>query len=168
MSIGSIVIIVLLLWYVIKKRNEFNTLHKAVKTQGSNIHVAMAKRKENLHHAMNTASIACGAEVKGLATLTAKDQLNQLTFLGQRYPTLSSSSSYIGVLKEVRELTDEIAATRTLLNSNINAYNEAISTFPGLLIAKILGYKPEKLINDDAYEQVLTVDSSDFDYSQFR
>ena len=90
MKFVIIVIVVILLIYIISKRNSFNELRRSIKHQESSIGIQIEKRSRCLHDAMNIAKLACSHEVGGMERLTARDQLNQLAYLGEKYPSLSS------------------------------------------------------------------------------
>lgn len=163
----KIVIAVILVIYVIAKRNEFETLRRNVKHQASNIGIYIEKRSACLNDALNIAKISYSHEVEGIEKLTAGDQLNQLAFLGQKYPGLQSVGGYSTILQNAFALNQDIAATRTMTNGNINEYNSAIHAFPGLLIAKIFGYKDEKLIDEENIEKNKTLTKAEVDFSKF-
>ncbi len=160
-------IIIVILIYVITKRNQFNKLRRAVKEEGANIGIQISKRTACLNDALNIAKLSHSHEVDGIERLTAKDQLNQLSYLGQKYPTLNAVSGYGTILNKALVLNEDIAACRELLNSNIRIYNDTISTFPDLIVAAILGYKQEKFVDEDNIEENKQLDKSDIDFSKF-
>ena len=163
--IGIVIIVILL--YVITKRNQFNRLQRAVTEEGSNIGIQISTRTACLNDALNIAKLGHSHEVEGIEKLTAKDQLNQLSYLGQKYPTLNAVSGYGTILNKALVLDEDIAASRELLNGNIRIYNDAISAFPGLIVAAILGYKREKFVDEDNIEENKRLDKSDVDFSKF-
>lgn len=163
----KIAIVVILLLYVISKRNDFEKLRRNVKHQGSNIGIYIEKRSACLNDAMNIAKVSYSHEIEGIEKLTAGDQLNQLAFLGQKYPSLQSVGGYSEILSNAFRLNEDIAAARAMTNGNINEYNNAIHSFPGLLIAKIFGYSDEKLIDEENIEKNKTLTKAEVDFSKF-
>lgn len=167
MEIIWIVIAVVVVWYLISKRNHFNELRRAVRQQGADIGIQIAKRSATLNDALNIAKLSYSHEVEGIERLTAGDQLNQLSFLGQKYPALQFTGGYEQTLKKAMDLNADITAAQSLLNGNIRIYNDEITTFPGLLVAKLFGYKQEKFIDEDNIEENKKLDKSAVDFSRF-
>lgn len=142
------VVIIILAW-MIKKRNLFKTLSEDIKRAGSEISVYQQKREDSLNDALSIAKISYHKEVEGVERMTAKDKLDQLQYLGEKFPKLGATESYKLAVENAFALNDEITACRTTLNGNITEYNKVISSFPGLIVAKLLGYKEEKLIDEE-------------------
>lgn len=167
MNIVGIIVLIILLCYVISKRNQFNKLRRAVKQQGSDIGIQISKRTACLNDALSIAKISYEKEVAGIDALTPAGQMEKLRYLGETYPELMSIQGYQAALMQSFELNKDIAATRELLNGNIREYNDAISEFPGLIIAAIFRYKKEKFIDEDNIEENKKIDKSDVDFSKF-
>ena len=90
-----------------------------------------------------------------------------MAFLGQKYPSLQTTGNYGEIIATAIRLNNDISATRVLVNGNINAYNDAISMFPGLLIAKLFRYKPETLIDEENIAENKKLKKESVDFSQF-
>ena len=163
----KILIIVSVIAYIISKRNEFEKLRQEIQHAESDISVCKSKRKECVTDAMKIAKISYRQEVEGLERLTARDQLDQLAFLGEKYPELQTMGGYRDIMNEAIRLDREIAAYRELLNGNINAYNQSIASFPGLIIAKIFKYTREEFIDEENYGKNRKLEQSEVDFSQF-
>lgn len=161
------VIVVIVLLYVIKKRNAFEKLRRSVKHASSDIGIYIDKRSSCLNDAMRIAKVSYSHEVAGIEKLTAKDQLDQLAFLGEKYPTLQSIGGYSTIISDAMALNADIAASRGLVNGNIQEYNDAITAFPGLIVAFIFGYKKEKFIDEDNIESNKRLEKTDVDFSAF-
>ena len=65
------------------------------------------------------------------------------------------------------ELDEDLAAARQLLNGDIRTYNDAITSFPGLLIAKIFGYKEERFIDEENIESNKKLRKREIDFSEY-
>lgn len=167
MKIIIAIIAIIVVGYVISARNNFESLRQAVKTEASNIGIYLEKRSKYLKDAMNIAGISHKNEVSGIARLTENDQFEQLRYLGQKYPDLMATAGYDKILGQAALLQDDIAASRVLLNSNINEYNSAVTSFPGLIIAKLFGYKQEKLVDEENINRNMTLDREEVDFSMF-
>lgn len=162
-----IIIIVVLVGWIISKRNEFEKMREMIKTKKGDIKIQEKKRFEAIDHAMKVAKKAYANEVEGIERLTAGDQLEQLQFLMEKYPSLASIGNYTEAVHSSFGLSADIAAARKLVNGNIQAYNIAIGEFPGLLVARMFGYKKEKLIDEDRLEEVMHLGQVDLDFSQY-
>ena len=106
-------------------------------------------------------------EVEGIAKLTQNEQLNQLAHLGQKYPELGNSPIYSQMVKQAMVLNDDIAAARVLMNSNITAYNDAITAFPAMIVAGLFGYKQETFVDEENIDNNKKLKKTDVDFSQF-
>ena len=169
--IALILIAVILLWKLIsitvKKRNEFETLRQSVKTGLSNISIQEEELNRALGNALNIAKLNHKTEIDKIAQLTIIEQLNQLRFLGERFPDLANSGSYLMAQENSYHLSENIRASKELLNGNIDRYNKAISAFPANILAGIFGYKQEKRIDEERMEQNRAVSHDKIDFSQF-
>jgi len=60
----------------------------------------------------------------------------------ENYPDLKANQQYLQLQDELTKTEDEIASARRIYNENVSIYNTKVSTFPTLLVAAILRYKP--------------------------
>lgn len=160
-------VIILILAYLVSKRNRFQALKNEVDAQKSNISNYIEQRTKYLNDALNVAKISYSHEVEGMEKLTANEKFEQLRALGERYPQLQNTASYQETISRLPMLERDIAASKTLLNGNIREYNEAISMFPALIVAKIFGYKRETFIDEENMESNKVTDRSEVDFSKF-
>jgi len=58
-----------------------------------------------------------------------------------QYPQLQSMQQFQMLFNEIRVSIDKVAYARQFLNDAINDYNTYILSFPGIIIAKLLGKK---------------------------
>ena len=159
--------IVSVLGWVIKTRNSFEKLRNAVDEESSNISVFVEKYNETISDAMNIANISHRNEVAGMQSISGQDKLDQLAYLGQRYPELGCSPIYQQIVKQGLILREDISASKVLLNSNISAYTEAINDFPGNIVAGIFGYKKEVYIDHENLMENRKVSKKTVDFAQF-
>lgn len=162
-----IVVVIWFLGYMIKKRNEFNKLRRTVTQASSDIGIQISKRSACLNDALSIAKKNYEHEVAGIDKLSNSEQLKQLQYLGQRYPGLQSTEGYNRIIGEAVELDKDIAAQRTIVNGNIREYNDAITNFPGLIIAAILRYKTVQFIDEENIEENKKLDKTEVDFSKF-
>ena len=161
------VVAIILLASMIKTRNRFEVLRRAVKAEGANIGIYIEKRADCLRDAMNIVKTNYKFEVEGIAKLTQNEQINQLAHLGQKYPELGNSPIYSQMVKQAMVLNDDIAAARVLMNSNITAYNDAITAFPAMIVAGLFGYKQETFVDEGNINENKKLKKTDVDFSQF-
>ena len=166
MLIG-IIITIILLSYIITKRNEMNQLKRSIDHATSNISIQKEKRSACINDAMRILKVGHEHEIAGLEKLTAGEQLNQLQFLAEKYPDIKSISGYKEAAAQAQELNKDISASKEIVNGNIRHYNDVITEFPGLLVALLLGYKKVKFIDEDNMARNLNVEIKDVDFSQF-
>ncbi len=161
------IVVIVVLSYIISKRNTFDQLRRAIKAEISNIGIYKAKRDDCLYDLMSIAKTSHDREVSGIEKLTAKDQLSQLAYLGEKYPSLQSSAAFSEQMRQASIIQADIASCRTLLNGNIQIYNDAISKFPALIIAGIFGFKEEKFIDEDNAEDNKRLNRREINFSDF-
>ena len=167
MGILFIVFVIWFLSYMIKKRNEFNKLRRMVTQASSNIGIEISQRSACLNDALSIAKKNYEHEVSGIDKLSNAEQLKQLQYLGDKYPTLRATEGYNRIIGEAIELDKNIAAQRTIVNGNIREYNDAITAFPALIIAFILRYKTIKFIDEENIEENRKLDKTEVDFSKF-
>lgn len=160
-------LVIFLLVYIIRKRNQFNKLRRQVKQQGANIGIQKEKRAACLNDALNIIKVNYKNEVEGIEKLTPKQQVDKLRYLNDLYPSLHSMSSYNETVNQAFALNKDISATQELLNGNIRIYNDAISAFPAVLVALLLGYKKEKFIDEENIEENKKLSKAEVDFSKF-
>lgn len=162
-----IIIVVLVAVYLISTRNRFNELQKSIQHEASDIGIQMEKRSQCLNDALNIAKVSYNHEIQGIENLTAGDRLEQLRYLGQKYPELQSIRGYHTAMEHAFELNNNISAARELMNGNIREYNTAITNFPGNVVASIFGYTEEKFIDEENYEENKKLNKSEVHFDQF-
>lgn len=144
-----------------------NPCAEAFDTVLFDIGLYIEKRANCLNDAMNIAKISYSREVEGIERLTAKDQLDQLAFLGQKYPALTSTGEYAEILHRAFALNADITSSKALVNGSIQEYNDAITSFPGLLVAAIFGYKKETFIDEENIADNMKLNKAPVDFSKF-
>ena len=93
---------------------------------------------------------AARAKVTGAASpeeMAAADQeltgaLGRLLAVAENYPTLKSDAHFTELMREIAGSENRIAVARRDYNNAIREYNVTVSTFPGNMLAGIMGYGP--------------------------
>ena len=86
------------------------------------------------------------SQVGGPETHTAAENaltqtLKSLFALSESYPDLKANQNFIELQKEITDTEDKIQASRRFYNSMVLTYNNRATTFPGLIIAGMFGFK---------------------------
>lgn len=71
--------------------------------------------------------------------------LKDIKFLSERYPQIRANENFLMLQKNLQSVETEIANARKYYNGVVNTYNSSIQTFPANIIAKLLGFKKEKM-----------------------
>ena len=93
---------------------------------------------------------AARARVAGAASpeeMAAADQeltgaLGRLLAVAENYPTLKSDAHFTELMREIAGSENRIAVARRDYNNAIREYNLTVSTFPGNILAGMMGYSP--------------------------
>ena len=80
-----------------------------------------------LRHGMNAAELGAAEERMDLMS-------GKIAALAENYPTLRSDSVFVELQRGIRDAEEHLQAARRLYNSNVAAYNTAISIFPAKLL----------------------------------
>ncbi len=70
------------------------------------------------------------------------DAIRSLFAVVERYPDLKANESFLKLQQRITELENQIADRREFYNQFVTAYNTRRESFPDLLIAGPLGFKP--------------------------
>lgn len=91
--------------------------------------------------AMNNPS---GMSVDELAQADAAMQsaLSRLLVVVENYPDLKASQNFIGLQDQLEGTENRISVARTNYNEVVGRYNKAIRSFPGSLLAGMMGLNP--------------------------
>ena len=73
--------------------------------------------------------------------------INELYIIKENYDELSNDEDFQKIFYEINDLEDSFKAYKDFYNDAIIKYNKLVSTFPMLIIAKIMRYK-KKLFYD--------------------
>ena len=79
--------------------------------------------------------------------------LDRLLALGEAYPDLKANANFQELQRELTHVEDKLAAARRALNASVSRYNTGIESFPAVLFAGMLGFKPADFHRLDDSEQ---------------
>jgi LemA protein len=83
-----------------------------------------------------------GAAAAAGASQALTQALGRLVALAERYPELRASERFGELHTELADTEEKIAFARHFYNRNVLALNTRIQSFPGLLVARSLGFEP--------------------------
>jgi LemA protein len=79
------------------------------------------------------------------AGLTAA--LGRLFAVAEAYPELKASQNFLELQEELTDTEDKISAARRYYNATVMHFNTATQTFPWLLVALPLGFRPREFFS---------------------
>lgn len=79
--------------------------------------------------------------------------LRRLFAVAEGYPQLKASETFLQVQAALREVEDQLAASRRAFASAVTSYNNAIEMFPTSCMAAMMGYKKIKWFEAEEHER---------------
>ena len=103
-----------------------------------------------------TSATTQGGRIAAENTLTST--LRSLFAVAEAYPDLKANAGFSQLQTELSSLENEIQMARRYYNGTVREYNNAIQTFPSVLISRQLGYKEAPFFEtDDASREPVQV-----------
>jgi LemA protein len=115
---------------------------------------------ERVTEARAAASAARTVEEQGQAENVLTGALRQLFAVAEAYPELRANENFQQLQGEVTATEGQIATARQIFNDTVLNYNNAIQTFPGVLIAGPFGFHARTFLEME--EQARSVPQVDF------
>ncbi len=178
-GVGIIVVIALVFTLIIIGivaffYNKFVTFRNKVENSWAQIDVQLKKRFDLIPNLVSTVKGYAKHE-KGLFEEVTKlrssikntksreeymEKNNQLTntlkslfAVAENYPDLKANENFLELQRELSEIEDKIAYSRQFYNDTVYMYNTAIQKFPGVIFAKVFGFKENKLFEASEKEK---------------
>ena len=107
---------------------EQETLTKVVDARGAAVNAAQAG--------------PAGAAQSGQAENLLTGALRQLFALVENYPNLKSNENVLSLQEQLTTTENQIGFARQHYNSTVRDFNTAIQTFPSVVVAGVLGFRP--------------------------
>jgi LemA protein len=173
MKIGCIVLIIIavaLLWFgttFVSHRNQMVTMNEAVKSQWSQVDIALQRRADLIPNLVETVKGIAGQEQKVFGDIAAAraaligaktpadkiaangqldGALGRLLVVVENYPQLRSNENFLRLQDELAGTENRIAVERRRYNETLQAYNTYIGLFPNNIVANLAGFQ-----RNDAY-----------------
>ncbi len=74
------------------------------------------------------------------------DKMTNLGHAWESYPDLKASQNFLQIQSRVSEIANQIADRREFFNDSVNTYNIRIKTLPDMIVAKLLNYHKEDML----------------------
>lgn len=161
------IIVLVILVYIITNRNRFVEEKQDIEKCLSQISVHKENRSTCLKDMMSIANVGYTNEVKAMMGLDDRQKLQQLQFLGSRYPALASIPAYLNAQQKAVDLDTDISACKSLLNNAIQVYNKHVALFPACLIAVAFGFRKETWVDEENMHKNRSVNIEEIDFNSF-
>ena len=180
-AIVIIVIVVILAIALVGLYNNFVKLRNRVDNAWSQIDVQLQRRLDLIPKLVETVKGYAAHESGTLESVTAArtacmnattpeqraeaenvltGTLKTLFAVSENYPDLKANQNFLELQGELRDTEDKISYMRQSYNDTVMTFNNAIQTFPGVLIAGPFGFKARELF--DAAESAAAAPSVKF------
>jgi len=172
--IGTIVVIVLLILFIITVYNSLVGLRNRVKDQWSQIDVQLKRRVDLIPNIVETVKGYAKHEKGTLeAVINARDKyttangvneqieasnqitgaLNKLFSLTEAYPDLKADKNFLSLQGDLKDIEEKIAHARQFYNDTVLTYNNKVEMFPSSIIASMFKFKVYEFFKLDSEEE---------------
>ena len=95
---------------------------------------------EAITQARAAAQRAQGPAAAGQAEGILNQALGRLFAVAEAYPELKASQNFLDLQGQLRDTEDQIAVSRQVYNDTVLTFNNAIQTFPAVILANSFGF----------------------------
>jgi len=99
--------------------------------------------------ARQTAVAAPSIDQKVQAENALSGTLRQLFALSESYPDLKANQNFQALQEELVSTEDKVGYARQFYNDSVFKYNAKIQSFPGVIFANVMGFKPREYFEAD-------------------
>jgi LemA protein len=108
---------------------------------------------EELVEARSRAIDATGPAAQGQAEQRLAGSLKTVFAVAEAYPDLKADRSFRSLQEQLATLEEDIAFARRYYNAQVRAFNTRQQTFPSVLAARPLGFRPAEYFQAEADER---------------
>jgi len=161
-TLPAFVVVAVLLWGVVS----YNLLvrdHHRVAQSWSDVGVQLARRHDLVPKLVEVVQQHAGYEravLEEVAALRARgmqesspaalagiegrlgEGLQRLVAIAEAYPDLKASASYLELMRNLTDVEQQIQFARRYYNGAVNNLNTRIASFPDLVVARLLRFRP--------------------------
>lgn len=91
-----------------------------------------------------------GPQARGEAEQPIAGALKSIFAVAESYPDLKANKSFLSLQTELSTLEEDIAFARRYYNAQVRDFNTRQQTFPTVLLARPMGFKPAEYFQADA------------------
>jgi LemA protein len=110
----------------------------AVKGYADHERATLTLLTELRSRAVAAASLAAKAEAEG----ELGKQIDRILALQERYPDLKASDNFLALQRDLVAIEDHLQYARRFYNGAVRDLNTKIETFPSLLVARAMAFRP--------------------------
>lgn len=82
-----------------------------------------------------------------------RDTLKSLFALAENYPELKANQNFLQLQTQFQDLENSIESARRYYNAVVRDYNTSTETFPAVIFAALLGFKPAEFFELESSEE---------------
>jgi LemA protein len=87
------------------------------------------------------------------AEISLSQALGRVSAVAEDYPELRAAENFQKLQRELSHIEDEIQASRRIYNTNAQAYNTKVQSFPNSIVARTTGFKAREYFEIDPAER---------------
>jgi LemA protein len=163
MLIGGLVIlaVILIATYnsLVTQRNRVDQAYSSIEVQLTQRYDLISKLVETVRQYMGherslledivrlrakaSSTTAPGARIQADNELSKA--MTQLNITMENYPQLRSSENFVQLQRSLNEVEEQISAARRSYNAAATAFNNAVQSFPGSIMAQSMNFRPKNM-----------------------
>ncbi|MEZ4887313.1 MAG: LemA family protein [Chitinophagales bacterium] len=94
-------------------------------------------------------SVAAQAQAENMLT----SALKQVMLVVESYPELKANTSFLQLQETLNTVEDDIQNARRYYNAIVRDFNNAVETFPSMIVAKMFNFNPYEYFEVEAQER---------------
>jgi LemA protein len=113
-----------------------------------------AETFQRVTEARAAAQLASTPAAASQADVQLGGALDRLIAVSEAYPQLRASENFLALQQELADIEDKLAAARRYYNQTVYRFNTVQQSFPGVLVARPLGFRKREFFGTDEREPV--------------